>query len=411
MMTKRGNEGSYIYIGIEEALKKRINKNNYKEGKIHILVNIDGVPLFRSSRQQFWPILIQIFNINYHSDPAIVAIYSGDSKPASVGEFLNDFIQEAIVLTTNGIIIDSSIYEFEILAFVCDTPARSYIKCCKGHNGFYGCERCETKGLTVGKNTRVFPEMTAALRTHDSFKSQSQPGHHNKNETSPLLLIPNFDIIKGVTLDYMHLLCIGVIRSLFEKWLNKGTSLARIKRTKRKILRESLKLVTSSIPCEFQRKEYDLEDWGNWKATQFRFFLLYCGSIVLKNVLSEERYKHILLLLVACRILCNSAIANEQVSYARELLRKFFYLMPTYYDLESQSMNFHNLIHIADDVEYIQTSLSYFSAFPFENMLGKIKKLIRAPKNPLVQVVNRLAELDAMPNKMIHAHYAIITLR
>jgi len=124
-------------------------------------------------------------------------------------------------------------------------------------------------------------------------------------------------------------------------------------------------------------------------------------------VLSEERYKHVLLLLVACRILCNSVIANEQVSYARELLRKFFYLMPTYYDLESQSMNFHNLIHIADDVEYMQTSLSYFSAFPFENMLGKIKKLIRAPKNPLVQVVNRLAELDGMPNKMIHAHYAI----
>jgi len=345
--------------------------------------------------------LIQIFNINYHSDPAIVAIYSGDSKPVSVGEFLNDFIQEAIILTTNGI-TDSSRYEFEISAFVCNTPARLYIKCCKSHNGFYSCERCETKRLTVEKNTRIFLEMTAALRTHDSFKSQSQSGHHNK--TSPILLIPNFDIIKGATLDYMHLLCIGVIRSLFEKWLNKGTSLARIKQTKQKILRESLKLITlvnNIINTLFQRKKYDLEDWENWKA-QFRFFLLYCGSIVLKNVLSEERYKHILLLLVACKILCNSAIVNEQVSYARELLRKFFYLMPTYYDLESQSMNFHNLIHIADDVEYMQTSLSFFSAFPFENMLGKIKKLICAPKNSLVQVVNRLAELDAMPNKMIH---------
>jgi len=50
MTTKRGNGGSYIYIEIEEALEKRINENNYKEGKIHILVNIDGVPLFRSSR-------------------------------------------------------------------------------------------------------------------------------------------------------------------------------------------------------------------------------------------------------------------------------------------------------------------------------------------------------------------------
>jgi len=70
-------------------------------------------------------------------------------------------------------------------------------------------------------------------------------------------------------------------------------------------------------------------------------------------------------------------------------------------------MNFHNLIHIADDVEHMQTSLSYFSAFSFENMLDKIKELIRAPKNPLVQVVNHLAELDGMPNKIIHAYYAI----
>lgn len=189
---------------------------------------------------------------------------------------MNNFIQKAIVLTTNRIIIGSSKYEFEIAAFVCDTPARSYIKCCKSHNDFYGCERCETRGLTVGKNTRIFPEMKAALRIHELFKRQSQSGHHKENETSPLLLIPNFDIIHGVTLDYMHLLCISVTRSLFEKWLHTGRSLARIKRTKQKILRESFKSIMTSISYEFQWKEYNLEDWVNWKATQFRFFLLYC---------------------------------------------------------------------------------------------------------------------------------------
>lgn len=40
-------------------------------------------------------------------------------------------------------------------------------------------------------------------------------------------------------------------------------------------------------------------------------------------------------------------------------------------------------------------------------MLGKLKKLIRAPKSPLTQVVNRLAELDAMPNKIIRQCHAI----
>lgn len=111
--------------------------------------------------------------------------------------------------------------------------------------------------------------------------------------------------------------------------------------------------------------------------------------------------------MVASRILCNSTKATKNVSYAKQLLKKFFYLLPTYYDSGSQSMNFHNLIHIADDVEYMQTSLSNFSAFPFENMLGKIKKLIRTPKSPLVQVVNRLAELDAMPSKIIRLHNVI----
>ena len=28
----------------------------------------------------------------------------------------------------------------------CDAPARQFLKCVKGHSGFYSCERCEIKG-------------------------------------------------------------------------------------------------------------------------------------------------------------------------------------------------------------------------------------------------------------------------
>ena len=34
----------------------------------------------------------------------------------------------------------------KIKALVCDAPARQFIKCIKGHSGYYSCERCETKG-------------------------------------------------------------------------------------------------------------------------------------------------------------------------------------------------------------------------------------------------------------------------
>jgi len=63
----------------------------------------------------------------------------------------------------------------------------------------------------------------------------------------------------------------------------------------------------------------------------------------------------------------------EYVNYARELLRKFFELLPSFYGPDSQIMNNHNLMHLADDVEHENMVLSAVSAFPFENFLGRIK--------------------------------------
>ena len=56
-------------------------------------------------------------------------------------------------------------------AFICDAPARAYLKCVKGHTGYYGCERCTVKG--VHENRRVtFPELSAELRTDEKFRDQ-----------------------------------------------------------------------------------------------------------------------------------------------------------------------------------------------------------------------------------------------
>lgn len=44
------------------------------------------------------------------------------------------------------------------------------------------------------------------------------------------------------------------------------------------------------------------------------------------------------------------------------------------------------------------------SAFPFENYLGKLKQLIRTPKNPLVQVAKRLSEMETESVNLIRRH-------
>jgi len=70
-----------------------------------------------------------------------VAVFSGDSKPQNVNHFLEDFVQETITLIQNGLIIGQRNFKIEIIGLSCDTPNRSFIKKCKGHEGFYACER------------------------------------------------------------------------------------------------------------------------------------------------------------------------------------------------------------------------------------------------------------------------------
>ena len=67
----------------------------------------------------------------------------------------------------------------------------------------------------------------------------------------------------------------------------------------------------------------------------------------------------------------------------------------------SQVMNFHNLCHVVDDVEFMKAPLLAFSAYPFENYLGLIRKLIRTPNNPLAQIYRRLNEMQSVPSNII----------
>lgn len=267
-------------------------------------------------------------------------------------------------------------------------PARAFIKCCKGHTGFYSCERCTVKGETVN-HTRIFKEINCEERTVQAFREKKNPQHHLTKEDSPLLDITGFDPIKFVILDEMHMLYIGITKQLIQKLVLKNSetfiSLERVL-----ILQKNLLNISKDVPVEFQRKTFDLMDLGNWKATQFRFFLLYAGGVVMKDVLEEDHYKHFLILYASCRILSSVKLAVQKATYVKNILRKFVELMPHFYGPNSQTMNIHNLIHIADDVINIEAPISQYSAFDFENSLGFIKSIVNCPTNPIAQIQRKL---------------------
>ena len=76
----------------------------------------------------------------------------GKQGPISLTEYLNDFINEINNLIATGILYDDKRYIFTLDAITCDTPARAFIKCIKGHFGYNSCKRCVQQGERVNRN-------------------------------------------------------------------------------------------------------------------------------------------------------------------------------------------------------------------------------------------------------------------
>lgn len=418
MRSGKNTVGEFIYLGIKNGLQKVIT-DEYSDNEIAVFVHIDGMSLFKNSPMQVWPTSIKVFHKNYIAKPFAVSIFCGDSKPYSIDEYLENFLDEANQLIKDGVTINGRQYAFKILGIIADSPARAFLKCCKYPGGFYACERCTIKGISQETNInrkkgnmktskRVYPQMDCELRTKKSFEDKLQLQHHRGgNEVkSPLLSLSNFDPVRSVILDPMHLLYDGVMKSLIEKWISRGKA-TRLRITDSKRLNDRLVLLTPDIPCEFQRKKFTLEYIAQWKATQYRFFLHYCGPIVLKNILSDSLYKHFMLLFVACRILNSEEFFVIARDYARELLRKFFDLLSSLYGKDSQVLNMHNLIHAADDVEQFGLTLSDISAFWGESFIGTFKNLVKSRNKPLTQIANRLEELESSDRLKIKKNYDV----
>ncbi|XP_011298410.1 uncharacterized protein [Fopius arisanus] len=380
----------FVYFGIADPLRQTVNSVFHIDNTIHLLVNVDGLQLFKSSSQQFWPILCQIFSEENVYKPFPVAIYSARHKPTDVHKYLEKFINEVNELQANGLLIDGQMFNICIKSFICDRPARALLKSMKGHGGYWACERCEVRGERVERRI-IYPiDDSAAERTDESFRQQTNAGHHIGE--SPLLAIqPPIDMVSTFVLDFMHLVCLGVMKKLLFYWVN-NSSKRRLSYSGKILLSDYLVKIQKQIPCEFHRTTRALVEVDRFKAVEFKFILLYAGPVILRNVLNEDLYKHFLLLHTACRILCSKTRALIDCQNANNLLRKFVILMPQLYGEASIIGNVHNLCHLANDVQVMKCSISNITAFPFENALGQIKKLLRSGKRALAQACRRLHE-------------------
>ncbi|XP_035716608.1 uncharacterized protein LOC118439418 isoform X1 [Folsomia candida] len=385
----RNDDGSYFsYFGITSSLQAQFNEDFIEPllTSIRVAVSVDGLPISRSKSKQFWP--IQVSCIESKFGVFVAGLYYGETKPKLVDNFLKDLVDEIQVLQTVGLILNHSIIKVKFDRIIADAPARSFIKQCKNHNSYNGCEKCKVVGKWTGRV--IFPDLSAPVRTDDEFLQQLDINHHSGN--SPFARI-DFPLVSCVPIDYMHCICLGVVRKLLRCWI-KGRIPYKLPPSSVLKLNESLFNLRTSCPNNFSRKPRTAKDVDMWKATEFRSFLLYTGPAVLKSVLPKSKYHHFLLLSIATSILISEKAQNvEWNEYANKLFRLFVSKISDLYSENFLVYNVHCLIHIAADAMNYGR-LDNFSAYDFENNIQFIKRTLRSPYKPFEQCISRLKEKE-----------------
>ena len=186
--------GSYIHLGIHNSL---LHRADHLPEHITLDLNIDGLPLYHSSKVQLWPILCSIVGSNL--EPFAVSLYIGTKKPDL--KYFEHFTSEYLHLSSEEFFVKAQRHTLSIRCLVCDAPARAFVKQCKGHTAYSGCERCLEKGIREDHRL-IYRTVDSVKRTDESFSCQEDPNHHNGESPFNNLGI---ELVSHVPLDYMHL--------------------------------------------------------------------------------------------------------------------------------------------------------------------------------------------------------------
>ncbi|KAM0736975.1 hypothetical protein ACS0PU_000068 [Formica fusca] len=280
----------------------------------------------------------------------------------------------------------------KLRCFIADAPARAFILHHRGHMAERPCSKCKVSGIHVNTNYFIFNGINHPLRTDDEYIRRFDDAHH-KDGASPLSRLP-MGMVSQVPFEYMHLVCIGVMKKLFQAWVQ-GKFSRETKLSGRAITVINTKILSLQeyCPSDFARRPRSLELYSKYKVTELRQFLLYTGPAILHDLLDDRVYKHFLFLHITIRILASTSPSKQYLRFAECALQKFVLQCQHLYGITFYSYNVHGLLHLTDDVRCLG-SLDSFSAFPYENNMSTFRKFCRKSNQPLQQMFNRMKEIQ-----------------
>lgn len=392
-VVSRVEPGEYIHFDVEAGIIKYLSYISIAStvNQLELDFNIDGCSLDKSGSIQIWPIQCRIANIQY-ARPIVVGIYKGAHKPCDSNIFLEKFIMDIRkIMCSGGINFHGNKIPIRLRCFIADAPARAFILNHRSHVSCQPCSKCKVSGIRH-EGRYVFNGTNHPLRTDEEYIRCLDEDHH-KEGRSPLSMLP-IGMVSQVPFEYMHLVCLGVMKKLLSAWIyGKYSRLSKLSGRSIHIMCTRLNNLKEYCPSDFARRPRSLDICSKYKATEFRQFLLYTGPVVTYGVLDERLYKHFLFLHAAIRVMVSNSSSRQHLSFAELALQKFVYRSENLYGPTFNTYNVHGLLHLISDVRRFGC-LDSFSAFPYENNMSIFRKYCRKPGVPLQQFFNRMAEIE-----------------
>jgi len=401
----------YIHLGLKNMLLPILIKNNaqkyIKSQVLELGINIDAHLISKSPNRHLWPVLISILNFKELKENVVpIGFFHGFQKPQLVEQFLNPLITDLLEVLDNGLNVNGLFFTIAISNISCDSPAKAFLLNVKGNNEYFGCTLCTEEG-TYLEQCMAYPGLNAPLRTDESFRNKRYKYYHKGD--SPIVRLP-INVTNTVVLDYMHSVCLGVVKQLIEFWV-KGDKKVKLDNDKRDNINNELNNLRAYVPSEICRLPRAIDEIEHYKATELQTFLLYTGQIVLRGNLKKKFYFHFLLLVYAIRILICAETCFESNEMATELLKKFVNAYSNLYGSQFITYNVHSLIHLPMYV-LNHGPLDNFSCFRYDNFIQEIIKSIKSIKYPLQEILNSVLQKQKIHQKcppQLHDQYPVFS--
>ena len=365
-------------------------------GCVQLLLNVDGVPLYRTSSYTLHPVTVCPLNypLEIRRKRMHCCILWNDKRKPVYSELFKPFLQEMTALGTEGLVWlqnkDIKRTKVFLTLVTADSVARAPLQQLQQFNGKYGCPVCVTPSTPLKK--------TNAL--HRIYLYRAQPVLRTSTETlriarstdvrktrplgilgvSPLAQLPLFDVIDGFAIDSMHAVFHGVFKDLLQRIL-RSMSISKVEELNTRIMNVKL-------PQEVSRTLRPLTEFtrGNWRVSEMRT-VAYLAPLLLRGLIPAAKYDNLVLFTTAMYFLHSSSISAECLPKCYRQIQRFCrHLSVVYNDKAVYTYNVHVLLHLPDKVRQAGPLFTH-SCDEFEMLFAKMLSVQHGSRGASEQIL------------------------